>query len=230
MAREQARTGEDKIDLEANKALAADFEELRTRKLPPSAEDKAKLAAAREKAKFVRDVTKPSGAERRVMGLPHAHDVIIPVSEEDAALAWDAQAQLRELEASERALNAELLKADGQEYQYFLRCRSCYSHAMYFTRAVTDGEVLGDKDWFSRYKPDPSTQWRQRLLCQKCLMEGTERDVSVEIVDWRKGTFRVDARWLRKVPKDPVRAAREGSIRVCELPLTTQNVVGTIAD
>ena len=230
MARDQARTGEEKVDVDANRALAENFDELRARKVAMSQEEKDKLLNAKAKAKFVRDVTKPTQAERAIAGLPHQHDIIIPVTEEDAAAAWDAQAQLRELEAAERESNKQLLQMDGKEYQYFVRCRSCYGHAIYFNRAVGDGEVLGDTDWFSRYKPDPKTQWRQRILCQKCLMEGIERDISIEITDWRKGTFRVDQRWLRKVSRDPVRAAREGSIRVCELPLTSQNVVGTIAD
>lgn len=231
MAREVARTGEDKVDTDANAQLAKDFEELRSRKTVPTQEEKQRLAEARAKAKFVKDVMKPrSAAEVGFATLPNAHDLIIPLTEEQASDVWDSDKQLRDIEAADMAANAEILKAEESEYQYFLRCRSCYGHALYFTKPVQDGQVIGDGEWMARYKPDPKTIWRQRIVCQKCLMNGHERDISIEVVDWRRGTFRCDNRWLRKVPRDRVRAAKEGSVRACEMPMTSQNVVGTIAD
>lgn len=231
MAREAPRSAEEKPNLDENAALAADFDALRARKAPPSPEEKHRLVEARERAKFVRGaMPPPSQAEVRLQSAPHLGDVVMPVTEEEASDAWDSSKQLRELEAAEMAANEELVKQDGEEYQYFIRCRTCYRHGIYLTKPVTDGQVITDGMWFARYKPDPKTIWRQRILCQRCLMEGTEREISISYTNWQKGQFTVEPRWLRKTPKDRLRAAKEGSVRACEMPMTSQNIIGTIPD
>jgi len=231
MARDEARKADEKTDIAENTAIAEQFDELRARKGAMKPEEKARLAEARERAKFVRGVMPaPNQAEVRLQSAPHLGDIVMPVTEDQATDAWDSQKQLRELEASEIAFNAEMLKQDGEAYQYFVRCRSCYRHAIYLTEPVTDGQVIKDGMWFARYKPDPSTIWRQRILCQRCLMEGVERDISINFTNWRLGQFTVETRWLRKTPKDPLRAGKEGSTRACEMPMTSQNVIGTIPD
>lgn len=231
MARDTARGPDEKVDIEAARAVAEDFADLRTRKTAPSDEAKKQLAEAKAKARFVKDVKQEvQSAVRRSEDVAFMHEVVQPISEEEAAHAWDANAQLREIDQRDVAINQELLRRDGELYQYFIRCRKCYGHGIYLTRAVTDGEVLKDADWVSRYKPEAKTVWRNAIFCQMCLSIGLEHELDIEVLDYRKGLFRPAARWLRKVSKDPLVAAKEGSVRACELPLTSQNIIGTLAD
>lgn len=144
---------------------------------------------------------------------------LVPMDEDDAS-AYDAAKYLADQEQILREQNAARAAREEATYRYYARCRRGH-HGVYLARSM-HGEVIGDHDWFATYKKKGEI-WRNPVLCQVCLKEGREETVPHVVLDWKKGTWRLEERWAWKVPIDPKRWRVEGDTRAGDLSTSTSN-------
>lgn len=156
---------------------------------------------------------------------------LIPVDGVNADEAWDAAKQFEQQALDAEKFEAQRVDEENRTYQFFLKCR-CPKHiiggrnfppiGVYFKKKPV--KVVGDGDWYSAYKPDPNTVWRQDIYCQACLKAGIEgAKLHYEWQDPMKGLWTPERRWVWKVPKDAKRASIEGMTRAFDLPYTAAN-------
>lgn len=149
-------------------------------------------------------------------------------TDENHETAFDAAKHLEEHKKQVDAKRAKEREVNASEYVHFLRCRQFNTHpegwpthGVYFT-GRPEG-VVTDADWYAGYKKTNEV-WRNAIYCQVCLRAGREVPLDVEMVNWRKGEWRPDRRWVMKVPRDPKRAAVEGESRAFSLPGESNNL------
>lgn len=176
--------------------------------------------ALREQGKTPTIVTKPKPEEALYTGL-------FPTDDNQQEF-FDAQKNLAIFEKEKTDREAALAAQERADYVYFVRCRNYSehpqgqpSHGLYFTDKPNESEV-NDGDWYTGYKKKTDI-WRQAVYCQVCLRAGTERVLPVEMIDWRKGKWRPDPRWVFKVPRDLERARIEGESRAWPIRGETNN-------
>jgi len=157
---------------------------------------------------------------------------LIPIEGVNEAEAWDAASEFEKNRDAEQKISDERLAADAKDYQYFLKCRNpvhtvggrpAPPHGVYFKTAPHG--VVGDGDWFARYKKDENTVWRgQEILCQVCLMMNIEgARLHYEWQNPSKGFWIPDRRWVWKQPRDLTRLKIEGMTRAFDLPTESSN-------
>ena len=148
---------------------------------------------------------------------------ISPVTEQDYREKYEPVSKFEEWQAEVRAAQQKVLDLEKNDYQWFIRCRLCYGHAVYLTRPIEIGETLGQHDWYARYKPTPESFWDRMPVCQFCLHQGQEVKLDIEVVDQWKRTWRPSQRWIRKLAKDPERFRIEGEHRAVLMPYGASN-------
>lgn len=158
---------------------------------------------------------------------------LIPIEGVNEQDAWDAASEFENNRLAEEKIRSERDEADSATYIYFLKCRTpihmvggrpAPPHGVYFTKRP--GSVVGDDDWYARYKKDANTVWRgQEILCQVCLMMNIEgARLHYEWQDPHRGLWIPDKRWIWKQPRDLKRLKIEGMTRAFDLPTESSNL------
>lgn len=148
---------------------------------------------------------------------------IQPMTEAEYAEKYDSGTQRKSWEEREKERQQAILDAEQNDYQWYIRCKECLDHGAYLTRPIQRGEIIGQKDWYARYKPTPDAYWNREPLCQTCLHKGLEVPLQVGIVDRWKGTWKPNPRWVWKLAKDPERFEYEGNFRAMLLEWGASN-------